>query len=161
MKSIYVISEEARNLASSLEEGEFTPEMELALVINQNEIQEKAINYAYVLKTFEGEVSLISEEIKRLTAIKKAKESAIDRMKDAVLSAMQIYSIEKVSSPTMNLSIRRTESIEVPLLELLDDRFVTEKIVKSADKIGIKKAIKDGEMIEGAFIQANYNLQIK
>jgi len=161
MKSIYVISEEARNLASSLEEGEFTPEMELALVINQNEIQEKAINYAYVLKTFEGEVSLISEEIKRLTAIKKAKESAIDRMKDAVLSAMQIYSIEKVSSPTMNLSIRRTESIEVPLLELLDNRFVTEKIVKSADKIGIKKAIKDGEMIEGAFIQANYNLQIK
>jgi len=161
MKSIYVISEEARNLASSLEEGEFTPEMELALVINQNEIQEKAINYGFVLKTFEGDVSLIIEEIKRLTAIKKAKENAIDRMKYAVLSAMQIYGIEKISSPTMNISIRRTESIEVPLLELLDDRFVTEKIVKSADKIGIKKAIKDGEMIEGAFIQANYNLQIK
>jgi len=161
MKSIYVISEEARNLASSLEEGEFTPEMELALFINQNEIQEKAINYGYVLKTFEGEVSLISEEIKRLTAIKKVKESAIDRMKDAVLSAMQIYSIEKVSSPTLNISVRRTESIEVPLLELLDNRFLNEKIVKSADKIGIKKAIKDGEMIEGAFIQENYNLQIK
>ena len=161
MKSIYVISEEARNLAFSLEEGEFTPEMELALVINQNEIQEKAINYGFVLKTFEGDVSLIIEEIKRLTAIKKAKENAIDRMKDAVLSAMQIYGIEKISSPTMNISIRRTESIEVPLLELLDDRFVTEKIVKSADKIGIKKAIKDGEMIEGAFIKANYNLQIK
>ena len=161
MKSIYVISEEAKFLASSLEEGEFTPEMELALTINQNEIQEKAINYGFVLKTFEGDVSLISEEIKRLTAIKKAKENAIDRMKDAVLNAMQIYSIEKVSSPTLNISIRRTESIEVPLLELLDDRFVTEKIVKSADKIGIKKALKDGEMIEGAFIQANYNLQIK
>ena len=161
MKSIYVISEEARNLASSLEEGEFTPEMELALFINQNEIQEKAINYGYVIKTFEGEVSLISEEIKRLTAIKKAKESAIDRMKDAVLSAMQIYSIEKVSSPMLNISVRRTESIEVPLLELLDNRFLNEKIVKSADKIGIKKAIKDGEMIEGAFIQENYNLQIK
>jgi hypothetical protein len=38
---------------------------------------------------------------------------------------------------------------------------VTEKTVKSADKIAIKKAIKDGEIIEGAFIQANYNLQIK
>ena len=161
MKSIYVISEEARNLASSLEEGEFTPEMELALFINQNEIQEKAINYGYVIKTFEGDVSLISEEIKRLTAIKKAKESAIDRMKDAVLSAMQIYSIEKVLSPTLNISVRRTESIEVPLLELLDYRFVTEKIVKSADKIAIKKAIKDGEMIKGACIQENYNLQIK
>ena len=161
MKSIYVISEEARNLASLLEEGEFTPEMELALVINQNEIQEKAINYGFVLKTFEGDVSLISEEIKRLTAIKKAKENAVERMKDAVLSAMQIYSIEKVSSPKLNISVRRSESIEVPFVELLDPRFVTEKIVKSADKISIKKAIKDGEIIEGAFIKANYNLQIK
>jgi len=161
MKSLYIISEEARNLASLLEEGELSQEMELALVINQSELQEKAINYAFMLKTFEGEVSLISEEIKRLTAIKKAKETAIDRMKDAVLSAMKIYSIEKVSSPTLNISFRRTESIEVPLVELLDPRFVTEKIVKSADKIAIKKAIKDGEIIEGAFIQANYNLQIK
>jgi hypothetical protein len=161
MKSLYIISEEARNLASFLEDGELSQEVETALVINQSELQEKAINYGYVVKSFEGEVSLISEEIKRLTAIKKAKESAIDRMKDAVLSAMQIYSIEKVSSPMLNISVRRTESIEVPLVELLDARFVTEKIVKSADKIGIKKAIKDGEIIEGAFIQANYNLQIK
>ena len=161
MKSLYIISEEARNLASFLEDGELSQEMEAALVINQSELQEKAINYAYVVKSFEGDVSLISEEIKRLRAIKKAKESAIDRMKDAVLSAMQIYSIEKVSSPTLNISIRRTESIEVPLLELLDNRFLNEKIVKSADKIGIKKAIIDGEMIEGAFIQENYNLKIK
>jgi trans-2-enoyl-CoA reductase len=161
MKSLYIISEEARNLASFLEDGELSQEMETALVINQGELQEKAINYGYVVKSFEGDVSLISEEIKRLTAIKKAKESAIDRMKDAVLSAMEIYSIEKVSSPTLNISVRRTESIEVPLVDLLDARFVTEKIVKSADKIAIKKAIKDGEIIEGAFIQANYNLQIK
>jgi hypothetical protein len=161
MKSLYIISEEARNLASFLEDGELSQEMEAALVINQSELQEKAIKYGFVLKTFEGDVSLISEEIKRLTAIKKAKESAIDRMKDAVLNAMLIYSIEKVSSPMLNISVRRTESIEVPLVELLDARFVTEKIVKSADKIAIKKAIKDGEIIEGAFIQANYNLQIK
>jgi trans-2-enoyl-CoA reductase len=161
MKSLYIISEEARNLASFLEDGELSQEMETALVINQSELQEKAINYGYVVKSFEGDLSLISEEIKRLTAIKKAKETAIDRMKDAVLSAMKIYSIEKVSSPTLNISVRRTESIEVPFVELLDARFVTEKIVKSADKIAIKKAIKDGEIIEGAFIQANYNLQIK
>jgi len=161
MKSLYIISQEARDLASLLEDGELSQEMEAALVINQSELQEKAIKYGFVLKTFEGDVSLISEEIKRLTAIKKAKESAIDRMKDAVLNAMLIYSIEKVSSPMLNISIRRTESIEVPLVELLDPRFVTEKIVKSADKISIKKAIKDGEIIEGAFIQANYNLQIK
>ena len=161
MKSLYIISEEARNLASSLEEGELSQDMETALVINQSELQEKAINYAYVIKSFEGDVSLISEEIKRLTAIKKAKENAVERMKDAVLSAMQIYSIEKVSSPKLNISVRRSESIEVPFVELLDPRFVTGKIVKSADKISIKKAIKDGEIIEGAFVKANYNLKIK
>jgi len=41
MKSLYIISEEARNLASLLEEGELSQEMELALVINQSELQEK------------------------------------------------------------------------------------------------------------------------
>jgi hypothetical protein len=43
MKSLYNITTEAIELASALEEGEFTPEMETALAINQNELQEKAI----------------------------------------------------------------------------------------------------------------------
>jgi hypothetical protein len=161
MRSLYKITEEAVIIASQLEEGETTPELENALVILQSELQEKAINYAYVVKSFEDDVTAINEEIKRLTAIKTAKVNAMERMKQAVTNAMLINRIEKVSSPTLNLSLRRSESIEVDSLDQLPEYFKTVKTTVTADKTRIKKAIKDGQAMEGARIVENFNLQIK
>lgn len=53
MKSLFNITAEARELASALIEGELSSEIELALVINQTELQEKAINYGFVIKGIE------------------------------------------------------------------------------------------------------------
>ena len=161
MKSLYEISKEALELASILEEEEFTPEMENALAINQNELQTKAIDYAYVIKSFESDVSAIDEELKRLQAIKKAKVNAVARMKETVLNAMQIYEIQKVETPTMKLSLRRSESTEILMEELINEKFKKEKISITIDKTAIKKAIKDGETVEGAIIKENFSLQIK
>lgn len=161
MKSLYNISKEAIELASQLEEGELTPELQNALSINQNELEEKAINYAYAVKSIESDIDIISEEIARLTALKKAKTSAVDKMKDAVLNAMQIYGIEKVTSPTLSLSVRRSESVIVPMQDFLNPKFLTVKNVYTPDKIAIKKAIESGQKVEGAFIKENYSLQIK
>jgi hypothetical protein len=48
MKSMYEISREAMDIVSALEEneGELNPDIESALRINQNELQDKAINYS-------------------------------------------------------------------------------------------------------------------
>jgi uncharacterized coiled-coil DUF342 family protein len=88
MKSLYQISREAQEIASQLEEGELTPELENALVITQNELQNKAINYGYAIKSVEDDVTAIQEEIKRLQGLKSVKENAIDRMKEAISTAM-------------------------------------------------------------------------
>lgn len=161
MKSLYVISQEAIELASLLEDGEFTPEMETTLTINQSELQEKAINYGYVIKSLSEDVSSIDSEIKRLQAIKTAKVNAIDRMKESVLKAMNIYGIHKINSPTLNLSIRKSKSVEIIFEGVIDDKFKKEKITVSIDKTAIKKAIESGETVEGAVIKENDNLQIK
>lgn len=160
-KSLYNITAEAQSIASALEEGEFTPEMETALAINQNELQEKAINYGYAIKSMEDDVTAINEEIKRLQAIKTAKSNAIDRMKESVSNAMQIYNIEKVTSPTLNLSFRKSETVEVELVEALSNDFKIVKTMVTADKVAIKQAIKKGENITGARIVQKLNLQIK
>jgi hypothetical protein len=160
-KSLYNITAEAQSIASALEEGEFTPEMETALAINQNELQEKAINYGYAIKSMEDDVTAINEEIKRLQAIKTAKSNAIDRMKEAVSNAMQVYGIEKVTSPTLNLSFRKSEVVEVELVEALSNDFKIVKTTVTADKVAIKQAIKQGENITGARIVQKFNLQIK
>lgn len=161
MKSLFEISKEALELASILEEEEFTPEIENALSINQNELQTKAIDYAYVIKSFDSDISAIDEELKRLGAIKRAKVNAVTRMKESVLNAMQIYHIEKLETPTMKLSIRKSESTEILMEEMIDEKFKKQKTTILIDKIAIKKAIKNGENVEGAIIKENFSLQIK
>jgi hypothetical protein len=161
MKSLYNISQEAINLASLLEEGELNENIENQLSINQKELQEKAINYGYVIKAVEDDVSIIDIEIKRLQDIKKAKQSVVDRLKESVLNAMNIYGIEKVTSPTLNLSIRKSKSTEIIFEAVIDEKFKKEKVTVSIDKTAIKKAIESGETVEGAILKENQNLQIK
>jgi hypothetical protein len=159
MKSMYLISVEAQSIASMLEDGEFTSELENALVINQNELQEKAVNYGYVIKESENSISLIDAEIKRLQDLKKVQSNKIDRLKETVLNAMNIYGIEKINSPFLNISIRKSESVEVT--EGLPMEYMIEKTTYAPDKTRIKNAIKSGENIIGAIIKENQNLQIK
>jgi hypothetical protein len=162
MKSMYEISREAIYIVSALEEneGELNPDIESALRINQNDLQEKAINYAYAIKTVSNDVDAISEEIKRLQALKKAKDNTIQRLKDTVVNAMSIYGIEKLSSPTLNLSIRRSEAVEVDE-NFHDDIYMVKKVTYTPDKTRLKDAIKRGESIQGVTLKENYNLQIK
>ena len=160
-KSLYNITAEALELVSALEEGELTIELEIALMINQNELQEKAINYGYAIKSMEDDVNVISEEIKRLQAIKTAKNNAADRMRESISNTMRLYGIEKVKSPTLNISFRKSETVEVDFIEFLPDNLKIVKTMVTADKIAIKKAIKEGQHITGAFIRENFNLQIK
>jgi hypothetical protein len=161
MNSLFNITARAQQLALALEEGELTPDLENELVINQNDLQIKAENYAYAIKSLEGDVSIIDEEIKRLRALKEAKTNAIERMKEAVENAFKIYGITEVKSPTLKLSLRRSESVEVINQDQLPECFVKAKTTYTPDKLAIKDAIKSGLTVEGAVIVENLNLQIK
>jgi hypothetical protein len=157
--NLYQIKNEYLTLASQLEQGELTPEIEQQMQINEEQLKEKAINYGYVIKSFEYDNDVIDAEIKRLKQLKEQKENAIDKLKNAVSDAMQLYGIEKIDSPTLKLSFRKSESIEVS--ENIDKKYLIEKTTLQPDKQAIKKAIKDGKQVEGAVLVTNYNIQIK
>jgi hypothetical protein len=162
MKSLFQISKEALDISNALIEGELNHEIELALCINQNELQEKAINYGYAIKSIESDVSIIEDEIKRLQALKTSRTNAIERMKSTVLEAMQIYGIEKVTSATLTLSVRNNpESVDIPMAELLDSKYLVTKTTVSPDKVAIKKAIQNGENVEGSTLVRTQSLVIK
>jgi hypothetical protein len=162
MKSLYKISQEAINIAQSLIERELTPEMETALTINQNELQDKAINYGYAIRSIESDVSIIEDEIKRLQALKTSRTNAIDRMKATVLEAMQIYGIEKVTSPTLNLSVRlNPESVDLVNEYQIPDCYKKEKVTISVDKVMIKEDLKSGLEVPGAVLKRTQRLEIK
>lgn len=159
--NLFNIKQEYINLVNSIidNNGELSPELSQALAINETELKEKAINYGYVIRSFEYENDIIDTEIKRLKALKEQKEKAIQKLKDAVLDAMNLYGIEKVESPALKLSFRKSESVEIS--ENLDKRFMIEKVTLQPDKVAIKEAIKKGEQVEGAVLVINQNLQIK
>lgn len=157
--NLYNIKSEYLNIAAQLTEGELTPELEQALIITESNLQEKAINYGYVIKNFESEVDIIETEIKRLNALKKTRINAVDKLKNNISDAMQLFGIIEVKAPTFKMNFRKSESVEI--YDGLSQEYITEKISYQPDKIAIKNAIKEGKTVNGAGIIINYNLQIK
>jgi seryl-tRNA synthetase len=159
--NLYTLTQEAQYLAVLLETEELTPELEEALIINQDQLQAKAVNYAKVIANYQAESDAIDQEIKRLKAMKDSREKKIEWLKESVKKAMLVSGIEKVESPLFKLSVRRSEAVEVDMVEALPNAFQNVKNVVTADKVAIKEAIKRGENITGARLVENFNLQIK
>ena len=159
--NLYEITQEAQYLAVLLETEELTAELEEALIINQDQLQAKAVNYAKVIANYQAESDAIDQEIKRLKAMKDSRDKKIDWLKESVKKAMLLSGIEKVDSPLFKLSVRRSEAVEVDLVEALPNAFLNVKNVVTADKVAIKEAIKRGENVIGARLIENFNLQIK
>lgn len=159
--NLYNLTTEAQMIASLLETEELTPELEAMLVINQQELTQKSIDYVKVIRNKEADSDAIEAEIKRLKAMKDANDRVIDRMKLAVKDAMMASGIDKIESSLFKLSLRRSEAVEVVNIDQLPESLVVVKKTVSADKVKIKEAIKNGIPVEGAVIVENFNLQIK
>ena len=159
-KSIYEISNDYLTLMNEIEqaEGEITPEMEAQLKINEGELQSKSIAYLAVIKEREAFVTQIDEEIKRLTALKKRNNSLVDRLKENILNAVNLFGT--IETQFNKFSIRKSESVEVLDVNELPKEFKVVKVTEQADKKAIKEALKSGKQIVGCSILTNSNLKI-
>jgi hypothetical protein len=158
---LYEITQEAQYLAALLETEELTPELEAELLINQEQLQSKGINYAKVISNYQGEADQIDAEIKRLKAMKESRDKKVVWLTESLKRAMLVSGIEKIESPLFKISLRRSEAVEVDVVEALPNAFQNVKNIVTADKIAIKEAIKRGETVMGARIIENFNLHIK
>jgi len=159
--NLYEITQEAQYLAALLETEELTPELEAELLINQEQLQIKGINYAKVISNYQGESDQIDAEIKRLKAMKESRDNKVTWLTESLKKAMLISGIEKIESPLFKISLRRSEAVEVDIPEALPVDWQVKKVMITADKVAIKKAIKEGYSITGARLVENFNLQIK
>ena len=163
MKSIFKIQQEYQEIVNELIDngGELTPEIELALQINKDNFHSKSENYAYITKQFDGEMDIIDNEIKRLQQAKKSREKTIQRLKDTIELAMLTFDIDKIETPLIKISFRKSESVEVTDVNDLPNEYKVIKVTETADKFKIKDALKSGVFISGCSIKSNRNLQIK
>jgi hypothetical protein len=159
--NLYQITQEAQYLAALLETEELTPELEAELLINQEQLQSKGINYAKVIANYQSESDAIDAEIKRLKAMKESRDKKVTWLTESLKKAMLVSGIEKIDSTLFKISLRRSEAVEVEIPEALPVDWQVKKVTITADKVAIKKAIKEGYSITGARLVENFNLQIK
>ena len=161
--ALYQIEQEYLNIVQSIIDagGEITEEQETALSISKEQLQNKGVCYGFIVKELEGNIDLIDLEIKRLNALKKPLVNSIDRLKNNLSQAMQMFEVTELKTPLLKINFRKSESIEVTDIDLLDADFVKTTITKAADKVAIKEAIKAEIPVRGAVLLTNYNLQIK
>lgn len=161
--SLYKIEQEYISLAESIIDngGELTEETELALQINKEQLETKGQCYGFIVRQLESEQDVIDIEIKRLQALKTSRGKTAERLKETLSKAMDLYEIEKLETPTLKISFRKSESVEIENESLLDEQFIVTKTTTSPDKTKIKEAIKKGEFVVGATLKQNKNIQIK
>jgi hypothetical protein len=161
--NIFKIQSEYQQIVTQLIEngGELTPELELAMQITKDNFHSKSENYAFITRQFDAEMDIIDNEIKRLQQAKKTREKAIERLKANIEMAMNTFEVDKIETPLIKISFRKSESVEVEDVNNLPALYKVVKVSETADKLKIKDAIKSGILIDGCSIKTNRNLQIR
>ena len=167
MSSLWEITQEFLSLASLIEEagGEATDQVMEELAISRENFSHKAEVYSKLILKWESEIDAASAEIKRIQAIKKTKENAVERLKDTLKAALLVFGQEDVKgvkrfeTPLLKLSTRRSLAVEIVDEKEIPELFFVVK--REVSKSAISAALKEGAEVPGAFLKENVSLQIK
>ena len=143
------------------QEGEITPEQDEQLAINRYELETKAVDYSIAILQLNAWVEIADKEAKRVTAIKNAYKKTAETLKQRIADAMERYDIREVKDATIKVSLRKSVQTIIDDLDQVPKQYKTVKVETTPDKTAIKKAIQEGEIINGAHLEEKNNLQIK
>lgn len=121
----------------------------------------KATGYAYVLRNMQAEAEVLGAEAKRLTALKRQRENAADRIKQRMMDAMQVMEVRKLPSDIGTWSIAKNPaSVEITdEAAIPDDYLIPQKPM--VDKAGIKAAIAAGGEVPGALLTQGESVRFR
>lgn len=163
---LYELTQNYRNLESLLDnlgeqEGLTVEMIHGALGQVEDDINTKIENICKVIKEIEADSIGIDEEIKRLSALKKQKENAVKKLKEYVEFEMNGIGLNKVEGKLFKISFRKSKVVKVLDETKIPKEFIKVKTTESISKTDLGKALKNGEIIEGAELVENKTLQIK
>lgn len=183
MKSLWEIDTDLQKATQELIEngGELTDELNEVLTVNNNEFEEKALNYIWLIKNLENEADLRASEIKRLQAKNKAIDTTLDTLKTKLLDSVKLRG--KVKIGDFNLSVGKSKAVNIDNLEIvpfaykkvvlkakldvtiyldmLDNGYDEKDFEMTPDKVAIKKVIEEGDYVPGVELIEKQHLVIK
>ncbi|WP_415337576.1 siphovirus Gp157 family protein [Clostridium perfringens] len=163
---LYELTQNYRNLESLLDnlgeqEGLTVEMIHGALGQVEDDINIKIENTCKVIKEIEADSIGIDEEIKRLSALKKQKENTVKKLKAYVEFEMNGIGLTKVEGKLFKISFRKSKVVKVIDETKIPKEFIKIKTTETISKTDLGKALKNGEIIEGAELVENKSLQIK
>jgi hypothetical protein len=167
MATLWQLTQEELSFIAMMEEngGEVNDEIIEELAIRRDNFQHKAEAYAKFILKLESEAEQAAAEIKRIQALKKAKENTVARLRESLLAALMVFTeedakgIRRYETPLAKLSTRKSQAVEVLDEQLIPADFWV--IKKEVSKSTISQAIKDGEEVPGAQLKDNISLSIR
>ena len=147
----YVLDEETGEV---LFDAENLDELQVAL-------DEKLEACGVYVKGLLAEAEAIKAEEAILAKRRKTAERKANWMKVYINSCMELSNKEKLSTPKVQLSFRRSKAVEIVDETKIPDTLCVSTITMKPDKSAIKRAIEHGESVPGAALVERENLVIK
>ena len=128
--------------------GEWTPDVEALLLENEGNLEAKVDGYAALIREWEADAAKWKEEEARVAGHRKARENAAARLKERLVEQLVAIDRLKVETPRFKVAIQRAApSVELLVhAEELPERFRRTITTTSADKVGLKAALLEGDL---------------
>ena len=161
--------EDLDSFVQMIEDGEIDEQaFDDTLEAIQSSFEDKADNIACIIKNTLADVAAIKQEEEILANRRRAKEKAVERLKEYLTDSFAVMGQTKMETARNRISFRKSESVRISnereFLEWAINSFREDLVtVKEpvANKTAIKAAIKAGEELPGAILEAKMNIQIK
>lgn len=159
MATLYELSTQANQLYNLLQSGDIDEQV-FEDTLEGIGTEEKIEDYCEVIASLTADSDNFKAEIDRMTARKRAIDNNVKRMKLALLNFLNSSGQTKAKGGTFTVSISKSQAVNIFNENAIPESFLISQPPK-IDKIGIKKALKEGEDVPGATIIINEGVRIR
>lgn len=167
--NLYELTTEYEKIQEMLEaeaeenDGLISDELLEALTAASDDIDHKVEACAKVVKNLEAERDAVDAEMARLDARSTSLDKNIDRLKNAVITAMERSGKAKIKTALFTVYPRESVSVKIDNEVLLPRDLCAKEVVTvyNPDKKAIRKVIEEGGTVEGARLISKKSLQIR
>ena len=163
MANLYDISTRYANILELAENPDVPVEVfEAALQDMDGELNEKLNNIVSFIRSLEGDVTIIKNEVDRLNARKKSTENKIASLKRYTEDCLKAINKDKIKTPLFTVSLQKNPpSLGILNEELIPDAYRKVETVVSYDKKGMIAELKAGAIIDGVELKESRSLRIR
>ena len=159
--TLYNISADFLRIVEALQEndGELTPEIEEALLVNDQNFIAKTENYIEAIAMMEAYEQLAADREKEFQAKKRKAANAKRRLKERLQYAMELMGRDKVEIGLNKLSLRESLSVNITDEARIPAYYI--KVETKINKDSIRRDLKAGIAVEGAELLTTKSIQIR